>query len=83
VATAVEEVDGKSDAEPNDESHPGLHRQTEHEREAHDHPKNGEERHQWDSKGSEPIGIGPPEDNNSQTNEDEGEQRSDICEVGK
>ena len=83
MAAAVEKIDGKSYAEPDEEADPSLQRQTEHEREAHDHSKNGEERYQRHPKGSRPSRILSPKDNYSQTNEDERKQSSDICEVGK
>src|SRR5438552_1167183 len=78
MAHAVQEIDGQPNDEPNKKTNPSEHRQAQHQRDAENHAKNREPRHQRHAERPGPSCVGPPQNDDSEANEDEGEKRSDI-----
>jgi hypothetical protein len=83
VTYAVKEINQEPNPEPNKEADPSLHGQAQHQNEAKDDTENWKHRTHRNTERARPIGIGPPQNDDAKANKNEGEECSNIREVGQ
>ena len=83
VTHAVKEINQHTNSEPNKEADPRLQRQAQHQHEAKHDPQNWKNRTHRNAERAWPIRVGAPQDDDAEANENEGEERSDICKVSQ
>src|ERR1043166_120899 len=83
VANAVEEVNHQADPEPNAKPDPCLSWQAEHERDAKNDAENRERRHHRHPKRPWPLRRGFAQHVDAEANQNEGEERADVGEIGQ
>src|SRR5689334_5532302 len=83
VTAPVPEVDGEPEEEPDDQPPPVLRRKREHEEEARDDPGDRDERDEGRPEGALGVRIGPPHDEDRRADDDEGEERADVRQLGQ
>ena len=83
MSGAVDVVDRQADHHPDEESLPGAARQARHQCQAGGDPAERDERHAWGLEGTGNLGMGSAQHDHARADDDEGQQRSDVDELGE
>src|SRR2546421_10353170 len=83
VASPVAEVDYEAYQKPDAEPQPVLRGQREHQKQAGRYPRDGDEGDERRAERAHGVGGRAPHDENSRADDDEGEERPDVEEVGE
>src|SRR2546425_9807459 len=83
VRHAVQEIDQQPDSQPDDKPNPGHHRQTQHQSETQQYPKDWENRNERHAKGTRPFRIDAAQHVYANANQNKRKECSDIRQVGE
>ena len=78
VLFSVDEINGKSDGEPNEEADPGVQRQRKHHEQASNNSQNRNQWNPWRFEWTLGIGLLVTQYQDAQTHHYKGEQRTDT-----
>src|SRR5271156_6208439 len=81
--TAINKVNHKTDDEPDKKTNPIFEGEAGHENQARQNRQNGKKGNQGNAETALARGLGLAQDKNGYGDEDEGEQRADVGEIGE
>jgi hypothetical protein len=82
VFPAVEEINEQPDREPGEESQPGNYGQSHHQSAAKDDRKQRKPRNKRNAEAARTVGLAAAKDGNAHRDQNEGEQRTDVRQIG-